>query len=256
MATGRTVTKHWRVYADGYDLSGYSRSIGPLGISFAEEGGDAPALTDAVKGVLPGQGTVMVGTLNAIFDNTATSGLHAVMNAVDQRDIMVAMGIRAAPAQGDPIFVAQSEQTAYVPEADGMMGVTIPFGAGSARATTMLFAKPFGVLLHAKGAETAVNSAVGVDDWGAQTTLGGYMMYHAFTSNGTATIKVQDASTNSDGSFGDLLSSGVIDPSSSPLSGIVATATGATVKRYLRWQIVLGTATTVTFALGFVRITV
>ena len=33
----------------------------------------------------------------------------------------------------------------------------------------------------------------------------------------------------------------------------IVTATTTTVRQYLRWQIVLGTATSVTFALGFFR---
>ena len=77
-------------------------------------------------------------------------------------------------------------------------------------------------------------------------------MYQVFSGDGTASIKVQDASTNSDVSFADLLSSGSVN-FSTPKSGIVALAKTATVKRYVRWQIALGTATTVTFALAFVR---
>ena len=42
-------------------------------------------------------------------------------------------------------------------------------------------------------------------------------------------------------------------PSVTPASGMVAISTTATVRRYLRWQISLGTATTATFALAFIR---
>ncbi|MBW2674611.1 MAG: hypothetical protein JRD89_14570, partial [Deltaproteobacteria bacterium] len=86
-----------------------------------------------------------------------------------------------------------------------------------------------------------------------QTTTGGYMVYHAFASNGTATLKTQDASVDSDGDYGDLLTSGVIDPSAAPKYGVVELGVLATVKQFTRWQIVLGTATTVTFVLSFHR---
>jgi hypothetical protein len=46
----------------------------------------------------------------------------------------------------------------------------------------------------------------------------------------------------------------VIDVSTAPISGVLQTTTNVTVvDKYLRWQIVLGTATTVTFVLSFVR---
>jgi len=134
------------------------------------------------------------------------------------------------------------------------MAVNIPFGAWDV-ANLIDYEKPWGVLVHANGAETAVNSAAGIDDRGAATAACGYLVYQVFAGNGTATVKVQDAAINSDGSFSDLsgATSGVTD-FSTPAAGIVAIGTTATVRQYLRWQIVLGTATTVTFALSFCRI--
>ena len=81
-------------------------------------------------------------------------------------------------------------------------------------------------------------------------------MYQVFAGDGTATISVEDATTNSDANFAALTgaTSGEID-FSTPTAGIVAIGRTATVRRYLRWQISLNTATTVTFALAFVRAT-
>lgn len=251
MANGRTTLYNYRFYADGYDMSGYSRNFGPLACTFDE--GIDDAITYAVKGTLPGQAAISIGTLNGLFDNTATSGLHVVMKSAGvERDVMIPVGIRAAPADNDPVFVGQFQQLGYNGEPDNNpVYASIPFGNASTTGTGLAYARPWGVLLLAKAAKTAANSATGLDQT-AQTTAGGYMMYQVFAGNGTATIKVQDASTNSDGSFGDLLSSGSIN-CSSPISGVVQLAKTATVKQYVRWQIALGTATTVTFALAFVR---
>jgi hypothetical protein len=81
-------------------------------------------------------------------------------------------------------------------------------------------------------------------------------MYQVFAGNGTATLKVQDAATNTNPSFADLsgATSGSVN-CATPSAGVVAISTTATVRQYLRWQIVFGTATTVTFALAFVRAT-
>ena len=71
----------------------------------------------------------------------------------------------------------------------------------------------------------------------------------------TATIKLQHSNTNVDGDFGDLAgaTSGVINCVGGGVSGIAQTTVTETVERYTRWQIVLGTATSVTFALAFIR---
>lgn len=251
MATGRTHLRFARAYVDGYDLSGYTRSFGPLTCTF-DEGVD-DAVTNTVKAVMPGNATIGIGTLNGLFDNTATSGLHVVMNGAGvERDVMLPLGIRAAPADNDPVFAGQFQQLNYTGDPGANpAAASIQFGNAGNTGSALGYAKPWGVLLHANAAATAANSATGLDEE-AQSTLGGWMMYQVFAGNGTATLKVQDASTNSDGSFGDLLSSGSID-CSSPTSGVVVLAKTATVERYVRWQIALGTATSVTFALSWHR---
>lgn len=251
MATGRTHIRFSRVYIDGYDMSGYSRSYGPLACTFDE--GIDDAINKTVKGVMPGSANISMGTLNGLFDNTATSGLHVIMNGAGAaRDVMIPIGIQAAPANNDPVFAGIFLQGAYQGD-PGANPVTasIPFNSMDATATHLSYARPWGVLLHASLATTAANTATGLDQT-ASSALGGWMMYQVFAGNGTAAIKVQHASTNIDGSFADLLSSGTID-CSSPTSGVVALAKTATVNRYVRWQIALGTATTVTFALSFHR---
>lgn len=257
MATGRTLPKHTRVYVDGYDLSGAGRTIGPLTWEYAEVDMTAP-MSDAIKGYLLNQVNIGLGTFNGVLDNT-TGAIHAVGSAISSpRNVMVPLGIRAAPAIGDPVFVGVFNQLSYNAADDGGAVVAnIPFGAWNVN-SEIAYTKPWGLLIHNKQAETAVNSAVAPSsmDNGAATTAGGYLMYQVFTANGTATVKIQDSATNAnDAAFADLsgATSGVVDASSTPKSGLVALGITATVRRYLRWQIVLGTATTVTFALAFVR---
>lgn len=250
MATGRTHLRFARAYIDGYDLSGYSRSFGPLACTFDE--GIDDSMDKTVKAVMPGSAVVSMGTLNGLFDNTATSGLHVVMNGAGVgRDVMLPFGIQAAPANNDPVFSYRFLQLSYTGDpAANPVSAGIQFG-NAEHSSVIGYARPWGVLLHAKAAATAANTATGLDE-AAQSTKGGWMMYQVFAGDGTAAIKVQDASTNSDGSFGDLLSSGTID-CSSPVSGFATLAHDATVERYVRWQITLGTATTVTFAISWHR---
>lgn len=253
MATGRTTLNNWRVYIDGYDMSGYSRSFGPLACTFDEGIDDAVTLT--VKASMVGNANVTMGTLNGLFDNTATSGLHVIgKSAGGNRNVMVAAGIQAAPVNNDPVFCGQFNQLGYSAEPDNTpVYASIPFGGARAGASCLGY-KPWGALVLAKSTKTAANTATGLDQL-ASSTKGGWMAYQVFAGNGTAALKVQHASTNSDGSFSDLLSSGTIN-CAAPISGAVALANTATVNRYIRWQIALGTASSVTISIAFMRGTI
>lgn len=253
MATGRTVARWARVYADGYDLSGHVRTIGPLNWEF--EAPVAAALSDAVQTVVLGAGMVSIDSLNAFLDNTATSGLHVVANGAGvSRKVLIAQGIRAAPAAGDPAFIGEFEQLGYTvtPEMGGYAVANLPFGDAPATAGHLAYKKPWGHLLHAKGAETGANTATGGLNNGAASALGGYLCFQVFAGDGTATISIDDSADDSNYSALSGATSGEID-FSTPTAGIVALGTGATVRQYLRWQLALNSATTVTFALAFVR---
>ena len=254
----RTHNKHIRAYVDGVDISGYTRSVGTLGWMFDSEP-DA-AVTDAVKNVLIGKCDIQAGAISAFLDNDA-AGLFVLAGkaAADHgtRNVMVAIGANAAPVQGDNVFAWKFEQTSYqMEQGSGFVAVTIPLGGASSQ-STLTYKKPWGKLLHAKGTETAVNSAVGIDDYGATPpSLGGIFIYHLHSSiGGNITLKAQEADTNVDGSFGDITgaTSGLIDASAAPKSGMVAIATTYALKRYLRWQVVFDVGTSATFTAAFIR---
>lgn len=258
MATGRTLPKFARIYIDGYDLSGYSRDIGPLLWEF-----DAADLTaqmnDAAKGYLPNLCNISPGTLNGVLQSTTDSGIEIseIQTAGTTRDIMIPVGIRAAPAIGDPVFCCKSSHNGFhVVENGGAMTITTEFGAWDASDPTA-YPVPWGVLLHANGGYiTAVNSSTtDTVDNGAQTTKGGYLAYQITGRDATGSLSVQHSATNVNGDFVDLggcvvtLGAGAIN-----LAGIQQTTLPTTtVERFIRWQITISTGIYYTFALAFVR---
>jgi len=212
--------------------------------------------SDEISGVLPGTPDVTLGPISGFLDNT-TNHLHALALAASSAQVItVAVGMGAAPAQGDFSFSHSPEFLKYqAHDVGGGSFVSIEVGKHSARATPNPFSDPWGVILDpGLVAKTAVNAAIGVDDFGAATNFGGYQVAQILAGNGTATIKTQHASTNSGGSFVDLAgaTTGVVS-CSTPSALINPTARLVTVNRFLRWQVVFGTATTVTFMLSFVR---
>lgn len=253
---GRTVAKWARVYVDGYDVSGNSRTIGDLKTAFEEV--DSTAMSDTVKGYLPGICALGVGTLNGIFDNTATTGLHTLVNGAGVRRLVtVAIGDRAVPAQGVPAFSANAYQVGYQGQNDGGAVVaSVPFSDGIAPdgAGGLLYPLGWGVLLNASTtARTAANASTGVDGGGA-TTFGGYMTYHVLAANGTATISVDDSADNAAWAAVSGMTTGSITMAAGT-SGAVAIGRSATIRRYTRWQLALGTATSVTFVIVLHRAT-
>ena len=255
MATGRTVgSKYTRAYVDGHDLSGYVVSVGNLEYGF--EPNEIITLSDSVKGAYPGQCNIAIGDINAVLDTTAVSGFHTVLKSASDavRDVTIPIGIRAAPVNGDPAFCAQVSQNAYqaVVE-DGITTVNLDLGSWDERGDTKAYPYAWGNMIHVNGAETAANTSTGELISGeGQTTAGGYMMWHCFPgSTGTVTLSIDDSTG---GAFSSLVSTAQLTQvATTAQSGIVALATTATVDTDLRWQIALGTASTTTFALAFVR---
>lgn len=261
---GRTVAKHMRVYMDAFDMSGYTRSLGTVGVEYEEA--DLSSVTDPVRGALPNLAKWPLGALDSVLDNTALVGTVSSLQpgAGTMRTITACFGDRAAPVQGVPCITGQWEQKSYMSVEDGGAVTVNAEFEDSARVTTGLniYPSPWGWLLHPLSAETAANTAVGIDpDLAVPATLkGGYMTYHITASNaaGTVVVKVQDAAVNADGSFADLAGC------TTSAIGFAAIAAGTafgvvplgliTTRRYLRWQIVLaGGMTTATFSLAFVR---
>lgn len=261
MATGRTVQKHSKVFLRAGDITSWAQAFGPLVWEYDEI--DATIPNDSIKGYLPGQARVTPTTFNWTMDPAASAsywynfadgpGLATSSYYDGKRFYTIALGIRGAPAAGDPVFVGRFIDRGLTTSNDGGL-VTVTLNMESADPRDMIgYSIPWGILLHT-GTETAANTAVGIDQL-ASTSFGGYMIYHV-DANGTLTIKVQDAAVNTNPSFADVtgLTTGVVDFTvAANQQGIVALGATATLRQFVRWQIVLGTATTVTFALSLVR---
>ena len=255
---GRTLPRHMRAYIDGYDMSGYARTIGPLAWEF-EEADLTAQMGDAAKGYLPNQPTISPGTLNVVFatDSDSSTAAHHVLSAQnDDRVVLIAIGDKAAPVLGDPAFMGEFLQLGYQAEVDGGAVVAnVPFGPWEST-SLLAYEQPWGTLAHPLEAVDDTSDSDDYVDGGASTSLGGYIVWHVTAGNGTVTITLE-SSASADDSTGVAvagLTTGAIDCDSTVQTGIAATtAKTTTINQYTRWQIALGAATTCTFALGFVR---
>jgi hypothetical protein len=249
----RNNTKFIRIYSNGYDLSGAASKIGTVGRTT-----DAPkgaSLTDAVLNTVLGRSDIQCGPINAFLQAGATD-IHDRLNSAEgTHNILIAFGTNAVPAVGNPIFAACMEQGEYtVDGTDGIAGVNIAF-PGASYSSVKGYQNPFGLLVHAYGAETAANTAVATIDNGAASAKGGIFVYQLFSSTGAVTLSIDDGAANTgNGDFAALsgATSGSITAAASPKSGMIALAPDAAVRRYLRWQLSIASGSA-TFALAFIR---
>ena len=94
MATGRTVSKWVTFLCDngGAALTQIPiNSVNVCGITYEEH--DLTAFQDAVKGALPGMPDAPV-EIGGPWDNTAVTGSHTVLNAVNGLSVPLALAVR------------------------------------------------------------------------------------------------------------------------------------------------------------------
>ena len=247
--------KAMRFYINGYDGSGSIPTLGTWGVSYDTT--PQAALSDEIKSIVKGFGAFQAGPVNTFLAPGISNDLHALFSAGDYFNISAIFGTTGGPVVGDPMVAMTMEQGAYnATPGEGFFGANIAFPTASPRGS-LAYSACWGNLVHPKGAETAANTAVTtLDDRGAATTNGGLFVYHLFSSDGTVTLSLDDSATNANNAAFAALSgatSGSIDASVTPKSGIIALSNTATIRRYVRWQIALGTATTCLFSCSLIR---
>lgn len=189
--TGKTSTRYSRLIVGGHDLSGDMRSIGSIGVEFAQA--DATAWSDAVMQSMAGFGTVKLDGFTALLSNVIAApgsggvpvyaGSHTVLAGLGSQYASFFQGIRAAPAVGDPTFAAAFEQGGYTTAAAISDALTIEasfYGSGVLPNTVNVW----GVAL-ATGAEwAATTNGVSVDN-GVATTNGFIAFLHLARTTST-----------------------------------------------------------------------
>lgn len=174
--TGKTSSRYARLLCNGYNLSGDMRQIGELGVRF--EQADATGWSDDVKQALADVGEVLMTGVVALMNNTPTAigptpaGAHAVLSVASSFINSFFLGIRAAPAIGDPSFAAVFEQGSLAVNGDVGQAVLL---SADFRGTAILpqSVSVWGHALATGAALAATNNGGSVDN-GASST-GGYI---------------------------------------------------------------------------------
>jgi len=222
--SGKTHGKYTRVIVDGVDLSGDMRTIGSMGVTW--EPADYSGF-QAVRDFGTGMGRVVLDGFQALFSNTASTGSHTELSALESYYVTVALGIREAPTVGAPAFAATLEQGSYVPDvSQGSVTLAASFFSPT---TETIDSKVWGHIL-ATGATLSASSSSGSIDNGASSANGAAAFLHVVaTSSGNYALKIEDSANDS--AWSDLIT---FTADGSAVTAERGSAAG-TVDRYVRF---------------------
>lgn len=231
-------------YVDGYDLSGDVGALSRIGggLTGTQDVTGINKLAFERIGLLRDGGMEFTG-----FFNAAAGQAHPVLSTLPTTD-RVASYFNGT-ALGDPCASVVGKQLDYTPTraADGSLTV-------ASQALANGYGLEWGESLTAGiRTDTAATNGTAID-FGAVSTLFGAQAYlHVFTFTGTdVTVKIQDSANNS--VFADVTGLTFTQTTAARTSQRIATAAGATVRRYVRAATVTtGGVTSVSFAVQFSR---
>lgn len=141
MATGKTNSKHIRVYVDdsgasARDISASVSSVSGTGLTYNET--DVTAYSDGVINFTLGHPTSEI-EITGPLNNTATTGAHIVFTGIAGVEtstftVTVQIGIKAAPTTGDPEFEGEYICSSYMVNGDGTYTARMVPGSATAPA--------------------------------------------------------------------------------------------------------------------------
>lgn len=225
------------LWIDQYNVSGDIGAIDSIGSSRAQL--DYTSIEDLFMSRLPGLGDGSI-SFSGYF-NTSTPSLHNAIGSAFGTAVSIVTA-SFGTAIGAPAASLGAARASYTTtrSADGGLAVQVSAESGIGYGTD------WGVLLAGRASATGTASTT-VDN-GAATTNGAQAYLHITSvAAGTVTISVQDSSDNS--SFSNVTGL-TFTASSTAVAEYKATAAGATIGRYLRYNCSGGTAT---FALAVAR---
>lgn len=241
--------KFLRGAVDGINVSGDAMGVGALPWMYDVD--MQAAWSDGVKNVKGGMGYSDFGgfTLNMFLNAGAGANFDQLRTQTD-RVVTIMVGSLAVPAAGDPVYGWLFAQTGFQLAEAGSVALTMPFGK-PASIGPLGYTSPWGLLNHAPAERVAANAGTSDHDYGAQTSSGGVGLLQIYESDGTVTFSLEDSAVDADPNFVNLLT---FDAPGNAVAGEVkALGLTATVDRFTRWQLALGTATAVTFMMAFIR---
>lgn len=225
MATGKTNSRWYRLVHGGVDLSGDARTVGSFGETYAET--DVTGWSDGVINFTLGSPTCSIEGFQAVFNNTAVTGSHTLLSTLPDSYASMFIGIRAAPAVGDPAFSIPSQGNSYHVLGDAMIAYESKITQTGTLGVSGLF-RGFGVALATGASLAATTNGTSVNNLASSANGALGYLHITASSGGTWAIKIQDSPD--DAAWADLIT---FTANGSAITAEQGSATG-TVDQYTR----------------------
>lgn len=202
MATGKTNTRHFRMWINEYELAAVTQQLNAVGVTYGET--NVTAWNDRIMNYTLGHPRAVIDGYQAVFDNsesasTGTGGSFAALKTLDEdSNITIAMGIRGFIDEGDPVFFAAAQAAEYtITGQDGVL-VTARFPHSTTQSDQNAF---WGLALARRIAGGVTSTTVfDVVDMGAASANGILLPLHVYgTVSGNFSFVVHQSAT---GAFG------------------------------------------------------
>lgn len=205
VARGKTHSRFARILVGGANLSGDARTLGGVGLTYAQA--DVTAWADGITTFLMGIPDAQLGPFSALFSNLAAGtgpvepGTHTVLASTGSPIVTAVLGMGAAPTIGAPAFSLYTTQLSYTvaPAVGDALAIEANFSASSGN----MEARPGWGQVLAVGASISSTSSLGSLDNGAATSNGAIGVLHLTTSAGAMgsndwEIKIESSTNDSD----------------------------------------------------------
>lgn len=227
MATGKTLGRYSKAYYDGIDQSGDSNN---WSLKVQAPKADITSLASStVENLYPVPR--ISGKQKGWFDNTVSVGLYTQLKGSYQaRVATIAIGIRAAPAAGDPVLTHKlmtQVETYPLDYAQAVAMLVDLDGVDPTLAATVGI--PFGVLLQPDGQLTSTTNGSIIDNL-ASSAAGALGILHVTAAGGTWSIKITHDTASNMATEATLMT---FTSNGTSITGEALGATG-TVNRYTR----------------------
>lgn len=223
--------RYARLYLDGYDLSGDSRTLSSLDYSATEL--DFTGWDNSIRQFLSDQ-FILTGIRGyQAFINDASDKSFDALTPLPSSVVYVSMlfGGNAEPETGDPAYLLPSAQMGDQASFDGGVGVLstdfLPISGG-------MDIPPWGYVLYPKTTVSANDTGDTLDDFGAGSTAGYIAILHVLTATSGSIVFTVEHSTD-DNSYSTLGTFIVLDGS---VIGGEMIEGSSTVNRYIQFEAV------------------
>ncbi len=195
--SGKDKLMRWaRMYVGGYDISGDSRTVSTLDMTYGEA--DITGWSEPVWNYLrDGRLTTGITGYQAIANDTATTGSVTLLQDGNDQNLSLFLGGGGEPAIPDPAYLLPGVQLMDTMSIDGNVAIINADFKPQAGAIDTAVANPLGVMLSPATSISSTTNNTSHDNEGATTGGWNAIIHVTATSSGNFAFTIEHSTNDS-----------------------------------------------------------